>query len=428
MPQRNDWESTSQGKTLDYKTAGCDLVMAASNINSLLAHIDELRVFMSSSKIDILAINETKLDSTIHDNEIQLPGFEVVRKDRTVNGRNGGGVCIYLRSNLNYHTRDDLNSELLESLSIEITKPRSKPFLVSTWYRPPSSSADTLNAFEKIIDKIDAEEREPYLLGDINCDLLPTTTGYNADNLTGLFDTCGLSQLITEPTRITPISRTLIDLCITNTPAKIVDSGVLHLGISDHSLVYMVRKTHYERGSVHTIEVRLFNRFNKNQFLRDLAQQPWGHLHEYLNPEDRWNGWKAMLMECIDKHAPLKTKRVCKKNSPWITQEPRCKMRKRDYLKERAVLSNDQQMWQQYKHARNQINNAIKFAKQKYFLENLELNKKHPRKTWMLINDLNSRKCSHKISQKLKLEIRSLTLLLKWQRPSKNTLQISAQN
>ena len=95
----------------------------------------------------------------------------------------------------------------------------------------------------------------------------------------------------------------------------------------------------------------------------------------------------------LDNHAPLKTKRVCKKKSPWITQELRCKMRKRDYLKERAVLTNEQVMWQQYKHARNQTNNAIKSAKQQYFVENLELNIKDPRKTWMLINDLNSRKC-----------------------------------
>ena len=42
--------------------------------------------------------------------------------------------------------------------------------------------------------------------------------------------------------RITDKSSTLIDLCITNSPDNIVNSGVLHLSISDHSLVYMVRK------------------------------------------------------------------------------------------------------------------------------------------------------------------------------------------
>ena len=70
--------------------------------------------------------------------------------------------------------------------------------------------------------------------------------------------------------------RTLIDLCITNSPKKIVNSGVLHLFISDHSLVFMTRKSRYERTQVHrVIETRVFKDFNKNQLLHDLAQQPW---------------------------------------------------------------------------------------------------------------------------------------------------------
>ena len=58
--------------------------MAALNINSLLAHLDDLKFFVLDSKIDVLAINETKIDSSVNDNEIYLPGFEVVRKDRSV--------------------------------------------------------------------------------------------------------------------------------------------------------------------------------------------------------------------------------------------------------------------------------------------------------------------------------------------------------
>ena len=55
------------------------LVVASLNINSLLAHIDELRVFMSTSKIDILSDDETKLDFTIDDGELYLLGFEMIR-------------------------------------------------------------------------------------------------------------------------------------------------------------------------------------------------------------------------------------------------------------------------------------------------------------------------------------------------------------
>lgn len=73
---------------------GRGIVIACLNINSLVAHIDELRIIIHDTKIDILAINETKLDHTISDCEVYLPNFEIVRRDRSTNGRHGSGVCL----------------------------------------------------------------------------------------------------------------------------------------------------------------------------------------------------------------------------------------------------------------------------------------------------------------------------------------------
>ena len=38
----------------------------------------------------------------------------MVRKDRGVNGRKRSGVSVYLRANLNYQIRDELNNDDLE--------------------------------------------------------------------------------------------------------------------------------------------------------------------------------------------------------------------------------------------------------------------------------------------------------------------------
>ena len=105
--------------------------MASLNINSLLAHIDEFRIFMSEADIDIISINETKLDSLIYDNEVYIPGYEMVRKDRKTNWRHGGCVCIYVRCNLNYKICEDLSCDELEYLTVEITKPRTRPLLIN---------------------------------------------------------------------------------------------------------------------------------------------------------------------------------------------------------------------------------------------------------------------------------------------------------
>ena len=49
-------------KIIKAKFSACHysgMVMASLNINGLLAHIDELRIFISNTKVDILCINET---------------------------------------------------------------------------------------------------------------------------------------------------------------------------------------------------------------------------------------------------------------------------------------------------------------------------------------------------------------------------------
>jgi hypothetical protein len=54
--------------------------------------------------------------------------------------RNGGGVCSYVRSSINYKIRHDLIPPDLEAICIEISKPQSRPFVVITVYRPPDAS------------------------------------------------------------------------------------------------------------------------------------------------------------------------------------------------------------------------------------------------------------------------------------------------
>ena len=364
---------------------------------------------MHDSKIDILSINETKLDSTVHDSDVYIPGFEIVRKDRRVNGRKGGGVCIYLRTNLNYRIRDDLINDDLECLIVEISKPRSSAFLVGTWYRPPNSPLECFNEFENVIDKIDAENKELYILGDVNCNLLPEASAHISSHLTNIFDIYDLSQLITEPTRVTPVSKTLIDLCITNSPEKVSNSGVIHLGISDHSLVFMTRKVHHDRFCPRTIEMRQFKHFQKNKFLSDLEQMPWSNVDLCSDPNDMWHEWKQMFVSCMDKHAPRKQKRISKKRAPWITKRLLNKMHRRDLIKKKAISSNDHDMWEQFKCARNQANNAIKQAKKRYFSDNLKVSKGNSRKTWNLINELTSRNTS-KSTNILEIQVDNRTI------------------
>ena len=73
---QNDNNDRIEDRTVDHNVHGRGLVMASLNIYSLLALTDELRMYMNNTKIDLLAINETKLDSTSEHSKIHhLPGY-----------------------------------------------------------------------------------------------------------------------------------------------------------------------------------------------------------------------------------------------------------------------------------------------------------------------------------------------------------------
>ena len=56
----------------------------------------QLRILLAHNEIDILSINKTKLNETISDNEVNIAGYDIIRRDRITNG--GGGVCFYVKS------------------------------------------------------------------------------------------------------------------------------------------------------------------------------------------------------------------------------------------------------------------------------------------------------------------------------------------
>jgi endonuclease/exonuclease/phosphatase family metal-dependent hydrolase len=75
----------------------------------------------------------------------------------------------YIRNSINYIIRDDLFDENLETITIEISKPKSKPFLINCSYRPPDTPLELFNNYEDLITKMDSESKEVILIGDFNC-------------------------------------------------------------------------------------------------------------------------------------------------------------------------------------------------------------------------------------------------------------------
>ena len=159
------------------------------------------------------------------------------------------------------------------------------------------------------------------------------TLTHDSSYLTNILDIYGLSQLINELTRVTPVSKTLILPCITDFPGKVTISGVIHLGMSDHSLMFMTLKIHHDRNCPRTIEMRQFKHFQKSKLLSDLEQMPWSNVDLCCDPNDMWQEWKQMFVSCVDKHGLRNMKKKSsKKRAPWITGGLLHKMHRRGLI------------------------------------------------------------------------------------------------
>ena len=168
-----------------------------------MKHFDELLIYMQDKPFDILTLNETRLDNSISDSEVKIPGYDIVQCDRN---RNGGGVAMFIRSNISFINRNDLVPEVLEQICVEISRLNSKPFLVSSWYRPPNWKIEMFHYFEEFLRLADVENKQLIITGDLNCNLLEQVRRTCTAKLLEIFDLYLLKQHVQSPTRVTASS------------------------------------------------------------------------------------------------------------------------------------------------------------------------------------------------------------------------------
>ena len=147
---------------------------------------------------------------------------------------------MYIRDNIPFSDRKDLVPSSLEMVCAEINRPHSKSILVCTWYRPPNSDMDLFIECEIFFQRCDADSGELILVGDLNCDVSKVSLDPHTRQLIFLSSLYQIDQLIDKPTRVTDTSATMIDLVLTNVKENIHASGVIHLEISDHSLICLL--------------------------------------------------------------------------------------------------------------------------------------------------------------------------------------------
>ncbi len=161
------------------------------NARSLFYKIDELRVFATLKKPNVICVTETWLCDDIFSELLHIPGYQLCRQDR--NDRRGGGTAVFLEETITFsivHKASVLGSEILmiDLMSFQL-------FLVCI-YIPPNVSSSCL---KEIHDRLE-QDVDRFLTSKPNYNAM-IAGDMNKFDTGALCEDLSLFDLVNQPTR-----------------------------------------------------------------------------------------------------------------------------------------------------------------------------------------------------------------------------------
>ncbi len=295
-----------------------------TNIRSLRYKTDELSAVLSNNNIDICCVNETWLDSSIPTEAVDLEGYVCYRHDRH-DGSHYGGVAVYVKQHLACVRLTDVETPALETLWLLYRSrrmPRSMShILIGAVYHPPDAVSRAMTTH--LVDAIDTVmKRHPYagviVLGDVNQLNDKPLRDYP------------LKQIVKSATR----GSALLDKIYTTIADWFKPPVVLpNIANSDHCAVMItpVQRGNVRRGERVPVVVRSNDLNGKNALGRELNSVNWLPLYRMTCVESMITFFYSTVTSLVDKHLPERVVIRHTSDKPWITDEFRRLIRKRQH-------------------------------------------------------------------------------------------------
>ena len=150
--------------------------------------------------------------------------------------------------------------------------------------------------------------------GDLNIEI---NSEKNTDRHNFLSEFCGtfdLKNIIKGKTCFMSESGAGIDVFLTNKPRSFFNTSILETGLSDHHcMILTFFRCHYEKLPPKNFIYRKTADLNKEAFINDIKNIPMNELHRFENP---FTGYEILFKCIVDRHCPIKTKKVRETTSP----------------------------------------------------------------------------------------------------------------
>ena len=294
------------------KSCQRNLFVMHFNVRSLQKNFSKLSLHVSqlSTKPDVIAITETKLNDAKINDGFKLTEYKFTHKNSPTKA---GGVAFYVKKELSYTLINSagLNLNAVKGLRIKI-EAKPAPIVVGVIYRHPNYDVDRLNSFgDELANKLHSYNlnNAKYCISvNTNINLLNIKNSGNIRKYANNLISCSCKCLIDLPTRISQNSKTLIDRIYTNIANTKVESGIAVTDISDHcgTFANFLLKSVCKNTKSYNF-VRDMKNFQPELFLESLIKKLNNFALSDNKPVDpQCNKFMTVLTDPVNEHAPLK--------------------------------------------------------------------------------------------------------------------------
>ena len=367
------------------------LKLVHCNVRSLVKKIDQVRVMVEGSEIDVLTLSETWLKQYMASPLIDIEGYQTFRQDRrpgSGGGKRGGGLVMYVGTKYaeSCESLDELNvsNENIEAQWLYIHRQNCRDVVVCNVYRPPKGDLKkAISYLDDGLKTLNLSKLDIFLLGDFNINY-KNKKSPDYKRFDFFAQSNGLTQHINSTTRNNEKTKSLLDLAITNSKF-ISHAGTLEHYISDHQPIYIVHKKGRDERQSAKFSGRSYRNFNAADFEDKLRALDWGGFFDISDPGVAWEFIIQRITSVLDVICPIRTFHIKNYRPDWMTKELIEQIKDRDYFYKRAKTTGDTDAWNIAKYLRNITNSNIRQAKREFILQELELHDENPKKFWKVI-------------------------------------------
>lgn len=296
------------------------------------AELEEL--IYNNKEVDIICLNETHMVEDDDENLIKIDGYKIVQI--CSHSRHTGGVLMYIKNQCSCElvNRICLTKELWW-LHVRINCGNNYVHIIGLYRSPRYLNIENeffIN-FNQYLEELSDINAKIIVMGDFNIDWLDTDSS-TLSSMKEILEQNMFKQLVNEYTRISPVSKTLIDWVVVNCYENVNIKIDPDKKISDHeTLEIIIHCQNYKLKQKERKDIKIL-KYNKNNFINKICRSDLGTIY-YEDCNTKASKFSMCFRGIVEEF--VVKKKIVPFTFPWYTNELKLIKQERDTQYKRAI-------------------------------------------------------------------------------------------